>query len=77
MRCTALESIQRQALKGWKDGGLETEGVKAFKQIFGWKRACVGDSSMAASVLCDFVDEFPDGKTNGKSSRKQRGKIDL
>ena len=32
---------------------------------------------MAARVLCNCVDEFPDGKSNGKSSTKQRGKVDL
>ena len=72
----AFESIQRQALKGWKEGDPETPEVSSFKEIFGWKRRG-GDEGMASQVLCDFVDRFPDGKNTGSRTTKLRGQICL
>lgn len=74
----AFECIQRQAMRGWKEGMPGSEEVRAFKEIFGWRRKGGGDT-LASRVLVDFVEKFPCAKVNGigSASTKQRGTISL
>ena len=72
----AHDNIQRQALRGWKEGMSETPEVDAFKVIFGWKRQG-GDETQACRVLVDYVDKFPDIAMVNRKSTRARGMLVL
>jgi hypothetical protein len=79
----AHDSISRQALKGIRmdpatKQPIETDQSLAYKQVFGHvKKGQVtyeGDAAIAARVILDFCEQFPEGK---EKSTKQRGPITL